>query len=176
MVSLLLSLFLLSFVNASHYDVLKVRRNADEEAIKKSYRDLAKKYHPDKNKDDPKAQEKFIEIGAAYEVLSNPQKRKEYDLSLQGMGSSGRGNNNYPHNQPDTFTTFHHFHRARRGNRFHFQKGPTSYHFETSYEFPPFVSMLFGLFMFALPFFMMAAPLFFHLVYSLVVWKEGPLK
>lgn len=61
------------------YEVLGIDRNADMTAIKRAYRKLAKKYHPDINKDDPKADEKFKEVTEAYEVLSDEEKRKLYD-------------------------------------------------------------------------------------------------
>lgn len=54
-------------------------KNANTNQIKKAYRNLAKELHPDKNKNDPDASEKFADLGAAYEVLSNPDKRKKYD-------------------------------------------------------------------------------------------------
>lgn len=61
--------FYLSFVyRRDFYKILGVRRDASEREIKKAYRKLAMKWHPDKNKDDPKAQEKFQDLGAAYEV------------------------------------------------------------------------------------------------------------
>lgn len=62
-----------------YYDVLGVSRDADQKEIKKAYRKLAKKYHPDMNKDDPEASEKFKEISEAYEVLSDEDKRARYD-------------------------------------------------------------------------------------------------
>ncbi|XP_013776629.1 dnaJ homolog subfamily B member 11-like [Limulus polyphemus] len=61
------------------YQILGVPRSASLNQIKKAYRKLAKELHPDKNKDDPKTQEKFQDLGAAYEVLSDPDKRKTYD-------------------------------------------------------------------------------------------------
>ena len=61
------------------YEVLGVQRSADETEIKKAYRQLAKKYHPDLNKDDPKAPEKFKEVQEAYEILSDTDKRSRYD-------------------------------------------------------------------------------------------------
>jgi molecular chaperone DnaJ len=62
-----------------YYAILGVPRNADEKEIKKAYRRLARKYHPDLNPGDKEAERKFKEINEAYEVLSDPEKRKRYD-------------------------------------------------------------------------------------------------
>lgn len=62
-----------------YYEVLGVDRNADEAALKKAYRVLAKKYHPDMNPGDAEAEKKFKEASEAYAVLSDPEKRKQYD-------------------------------------------------------------------------------------------------
>ena len=62
-----------------YYEVLEVDRNADADEIKKSYRKLALKYHPDRNPNDKSAEEKFKELGEAYEVLNDPQSRASYD-------------------------------------------------------------------------------------------------
>lgn len=61
------------------YEVLGVSRNASQDEIKKAYRQLARKYHPDVNKNDPNAADKFKEIANAYEILSDSQKRATYD-------------------------------------------------------------------------------------------------
>ena len=62
-----------------YYKVLGVERNASQDDIKKAYRKMARKYHPDLNKDDPNAKDKFQEINEANEILSDPEKRKKYD-------------------------------------------------------------------------------------------------
>jgi molecular chaperone DnaJ len=61
------------------YKVLGVSKKADDEEIKKAYRRLARKYHPDRNPDDKEAEEKFKEVQGAYDTLSDPEKRKQYD-------------------------------------------------------------------------------------------------
>lgn len=63
-----------------YYEVLGVKRDASTKEIKSAYRKAAKQYHPDRNKDDPTASDKFKEASEAYEVLSDEEKRKQYDL------------------------------------------------------------------------------------------------
>src|SRR6476659_3493831 len=79
-----------------YYEVLGVERNAAGEEIKRAYRKLAVKFHPDKNPDDPHTEEKFKELGEAYDVLMDPDKRAAYDrfghaAFAQGGGGFGGG-------------------------------------------------------------------------------------
>lgn len=78
-----------------YYRVLGVSEKADADAIRKAYRKLAKQYHPDANQGDPGASERFKEVGEAYGVLSNVEKRAQYDqmrkLGAFGLGGAGRG-------------------------------------------------------------------------------------
>lgn len=69
-----------------YYEILGIERTADENTIKKAYRKLAKQYHPDTNKGNPQAEEKFKEATEAYAVLSDPEKRKQYDQFGSGEG------------------------------------------------------------------------------------------
>ena len=81
------------------YEILGVAKNASEEEIKKSYRKLAMKYHPDRNPDSKESEEKFKEVKEAYEMLTNPEKREAYDRhghagvdpNMGGFGGGGAG-------------------------------------------------------------------------------------
>ena len=77
----------------SLYDALGVSKSASQDEIKKAYRKLARQYHPDTNHGDPKAEERFKEVQGAYAILSDPEKRKQYDAGggIFGGGFPGGG-------------------------------------------------------------------------------------
>lgn len=78
-----------------YYKILGIEKSATESEIKSAFRKLATKYHPDKNRTDPKAEEKFKDINEAYQVLSDPEKRQKYDTlganwnAHRGTGGTG---------------------------------------------------------------------------------------
>eukprot|EP00741_Cyanophora_paradoxa_P021621 tig00000241_g20870.t1 len=88
--------------NTKFYEVLGVDKSASEDEIKKAYRKLAVKLHPDKNPNNPEAEAKFKEISAAYEVLSDAEKRKIYDM----YGEEGLEGGGATHNPFDIFESF----------------------------------------------------------------------
>lgn len=87
-----------------YYEVLGIDKNADDAAIKKAYRQLAKKYHPDMNPGDQEAEKKFKEASEAYAVLSDPDKRRQYDqfghAAFEG-GAGGGGFGGFDFNSAD---------------------------------------------------------------------------
>ena len=89
------------------YKTLGVSKDASDEEIKKAYRKLARKYHPDRNPDDAEAEEKFKEVSAAHDVLADPEKRKEYDAgpSFAGFGGGGGGGNPFGGGQAGGFSS-----------------------------------------------------------------------
>ncbi len=91
-----------------YYEILGIKKGAGKEEIKKAYRELAKKYHPDTNPGDKIAEEKFKEVSQAYEVLSDPKKRKQYDQMKEAAYSFGYG--------PEGFRDF----RGKAGGGFSF--------------------------------------------------------
>src|SRR6476659_8087180 len=102
------------------YEVLGVPRGASAAAIKSAYRKLAKKHHPDSNKNDPKAAERFSEINSANEIVGDEDKRKQFDRGeidaegtprFQGFPAGGAGPGGFSRSSRDGFETF----TCRRG-------------------------------------------------------------
>lgn len=91
-----------------YYEILEVPKTASAEEIKKAYRKVALKFHPDRNQGDKKAEEKFKEAAEAYEVLSDPQKKAKYDqFGHAGMDPSNFGGHSYQDvNMEDIFRNF----------------------------------------------------------------------
>lgn len=88
-----------------YYEVLGVQKDADAKVLKKAYRKLAMEFHPDRNPDDPSAEEKFKEVSEAYEVLSDGEKRATYDR----FGHAGLSNAGYQPGFQDMNDIFSHF-------------------------------------------------------------------
>ena len=89
--------------NKDYYEILGVEKNASQAAIKKAYRTLAFQYHPDKNKEDPAATQKMKDINEAYAVLSDPDKRQQYDLLSSQYGSFAYDRFRQTHTNEDIF-------------------------------------------------------------------------
>lgn len=97
-------------VKRDYYEVLGVSKSADENAIKKAYRKLAKKYHPDTNSGDADAEKKFKEVTEAYSVLSDKEKRKLYDQFGHAAFDEGAGGGTYQsQNQNGGYQRAYHF-------------------------------------------------------------------
>ncbi|MEK9917522.1 MAG: DnaJ domain-containing protein, partial [Betaproteobacteria bacterium] len=123
-----------------YYEVLGVNRDASEGDLKKSYRRLAMKFHPDKNPDNPKAEEQFKEVKEAYEMLSDPQKRAAYDQyghagvdPSSGMGAGAGGFGGFSDAFGDIFGDI--FGGGRGGGRSNVYRGSDlKYNLEVSLE------------------------------------------
>src|SRR5210317_2161860 len=90
-----------------YYEILGVGKSASDDEIKKAYRKLAMQYHPDRNPDDKKAEEQFKVVGEAYAILSDPQKRAEYDrYGKSGARGSAGGFSSYGGFSGDPFDIF----------------------------------------------------------------------
>ena len=89
-----------------YYEILGVPKSSTPEEIKKAYRKVAIQFHPDKNPDNKEAEEKFKEAAEAYEVLSNPEKRTQYDRFGHSRPGSGGYSGGHTMNMDDIFSQF----------------------------------------------------------------------
>lgn len=102
--------------NKNYYDILGVPESADNPSIKKAYRDLAKKHHPDKHKGDKSSEERFKEISEAYAVLSDPKKKAQYDQMRRFGDVGGNYSGNFQNfNMDDLGSIFGKATKGRRG-------------------------------------------------------------
>lgn len=85
----------------NYYEILGVAKTADNDEIRRSYRKLAMEYHPDRNPDRPDAEERFKEVSEAYGVLTDPAKRRQYDVHLASGGAGKRRGSGFSYSQED---------------------------------------------------------------------------
>jgi curved DNA-binding protein len=119
-----------------YYKILGVEKNAAAEEIKKAYRKLAKKYHPDKNPGDKTAEDKFKEVQEAFEVLKDPEKRKKYDT----LGANWKQYQNAGSSENDWFRNYK---QSSQGGGYHFS-GDFDSIFENTGGFSDFFNMFMG--------------------------------
>src|SRR5512137_667726 len=98
--------FLHNMVTRDYYEILGVKRDASADDLKKAFRHLARKYHPDLNKGSREAEEKFKEINEAYQVLSDPQKKAQYDQVGHAEFRPGDYASYTPRSSDDLFRDF----------------------------------------------------------------------
>ena len=118
----------------NYYEILGLPENASEEQIKKAFKNLAFKYHPDRNPNDKQSEEKFKEVSEAYNVLSDPKKKQQYDM-LRKYGTGGPGGAGQYGNFSDLFGGF------GKGNQ---SQGGFKFTDLSSMEFSDFISDVFG--------------------------------
>jgi molecular chaperone DnaJ len=94
-------------MSKDYYNILGIDKNASDDQVKKAYRKMAMKYHPDKNGGDTEAESKFKEVAEAYDVLSNPDKKSNYDrFGTTDTNPFGGGGFGHGFNMEDIFSQF----------------------------------------------------------------------
>jgi len=89
-----------------YYKILEISKEANNDEIKKAYRKLALKYHPDKNKDDKDSEQRFKEVNEAYQVLSDPAKKQQYDQFGQTFSNGANNGSGFSGFRPEDFSRF----------------------------------------------------------------------
>eukprot|EP01119_Soliformovum_irregulare_P009981 TRINITY_DN2412_c0_g1_i1.p1 TRINITY_DN2412_c0_g1~~TRINITY_DN2412_c0_g1_i1.p1 ORF type:complete len:521 (-),score=174.01 TRINITY_DN2412_c0_g1_i1:167-1729(-) len=120
--AIVLCLVALAIAGRNYYDVLGVKKNASDKEIRKAYKKLALKLHPDKNMEDPNAEEKFVELSNAYDVLSDTEKRQIYDQhGEEGLNPQRQQQQQQHFHRGDAFRMFEQFFGGGGGGQQHFQ-------------------------------------------------------
>ena len=145
----------------NYYEVLGVSQNATQDEIKKAYRNLAFKYHPDRNPDNKEAEEKFKEISTAYDVIGDETKRRNYDLSGFRDDSSRSYQQTQSSSSYDTDTYYEWFNQGNRNyyyqyqnnNQYDYEETPKSKKAYFSQFVAKLMQSLVSLFMFRISFY-----------------------
>lgn len=111
-------------MSKDYYNILGLSKDASEDDIKKAYRKMAMKYHPDKNPDNKESEEKFKEAAEAYDILSTPDKKSNYDRFGSTTGAGNTSNHQYGHGfgMDDIFSQFGDIFGGAFGNRYNRQQ------------------------------------------------------
>lgn len=108
---------------SDYYKILGIAKDSNQIQIRKAFRELALKYHPDKNKNSEESKQKFMEIVQAYEVLSDDKSRKRYDNKLTNEKSFQRQQEGFRWTPPADFANFYSYENLKQYDERHFRGG-----------------------------------------------------
>jgi DnaJ-class molecular chaperone len=108
---------------SDYYKILGVSKDSNQTQIRKAFRELALKHHPDKNKNSEESKQKFMEIVQAYEVLSDDKSRKSYDNKLTNEQYFQQPSQGFNWTPPADFTTFYSYDNLKQYDERHFREG-----------------------------------------------------